>query len=60
MTGDDTIPRYSVDDDLEEAAERLSRELPEQIERLRGHVKEARRKITEASERVERTRMPDA
>lgn len=41
----DRVPRYSLEDDLEEAAERVSRELPEQIERVRAHVREARRKL---------------
>lgn len=41
----DRVPRYSLEDDLEEAAERVSRELPEQIARVRAHVHEARRRL---------------
>jgi hypothetical protein len=42
---DETYHRYSLDDDLEEAAERVSRELPGQIRRLREQVAETRRKL---------------
>ncbi|MFC3077005.1 hypothetical protein ACFODL_02765 [Phenylobacterium terrae] len=41
----DRVPRYSLEDDLEEAAERVSRELPQQIARVRAHVREARRRL---------------
>ncbi len=46
---DEGVPRYSLEDDLEEAAERASRELPEQIRRVRARVHEARRKLTRAA-----------
>lgn len=39
------VPRYSLEDDLEEAAERVSRDLPEQIARIRAHVREAKRRL---------------
>ena len=43
---DEGVPHYSLDDDLEEAAERASRELPSQIARVRAHLAETRRKLT--------------
>lgn len=45
LMSSDRVPRYSLEDDLEEAAERVSRELPEQLARVRAHVREARRKL---------------
>ena len=48
---DEGVPRYSLEDDLEEAAERASRELPEQIRRVRARVHEARRKLTKVARR---------
>lgn len=41
----DRVPRYSLEDDLEEAAERVSRELPQQIARVRAQVREAGRRL---------------
>lgn len=45
---DETVPRYSLEDDLEEAAERANRELPEQIRRVRARVAETGRKLNRA------------
>ena len=39
------VPQYSLEDDLEEAAERVSRDLPDQIARVRAHVREAKRRL---------------
>jgi hypothetical protein len=46
----DRVPRYSLEDDLDEAAERASRELPEQIARVRARVREARHRLAETDE----------
>jgi len=46
---DETVPRYSLEDDLEEAAERASRDLPEQIRRVRARLAESGRKLNRAS-----------
>ena len=48
---DEGFHRYSLEDDLEEAAERVSRELPGQIRRLREQVAETRRKLTSSINR---------
>ncbi len=48
---DESLHRYSLDDDLEEAAERVSRELPGQIRRLREQVADTRRKLTRSVRR---------
>ena len=50
---DETVPRYSLEDDLEEAAERASRELPEQIRRMRARVAETGRKLNRATRQDE-------
>jgi hypothetical protein len=39
------VPRHSHQDDLEQAAERASRDLPGQIARVQAQVREARRKL---------------
>lgn len=46
----DRVPRYSLEDDLDEAAERVSRELPGQIARVRARVQEARRRLVDGKE----------
>lgn len=41
--------KYELEDDLEQA-EALLRDLPEQIERVRAHVREARAKLSGVEE----------